>query len=141
MLGIDGAQYPPLAEETRPIAEKPEKPEKPEKVEKPTKEKADKVEKVVKEQPQKVERERTSDKPQRQKKAPIMFGDEEDHSVAIRATPKDPVSSNLLASPYVYPPFTEPCSFVFPQTERERVNSSYQTSSQAFCSKATLRSL
>ncbi|GAA5966106.1 hypothetical protein JCM3765_002607 [Sporobolomyces pararoseus] len=90
-----GAQYPPLADETRPLVERPEKPEKPEKVEKPPKEKAEKVEKVVKEQQQKVERERTSDKPQRQKKAPIMFGDEEDHSVAIRATPKDPKEKEL----------------------------------------------
>ncbi|GAA6010718.1 hypothetical protein JCM11491_002912 [Sporobolomyces phaffii] len=82
-----GAQYPPVADETRPIAEKPEKAEKAEKAYKTDKldkaEKADKVEKV-----QKLER--TSDKPERKKKAPVMFGDEDAPSLAIRAIPKDP---------------------------------------------------
>jgi len=79
----------------RPLVEKPEKPEK---VEKPPKEKAEKVEKPKKVQPEVETVERTSNKPQRQKKAPVMFGDEDAPSVAIKAIPKDPVRVELYSS-------------------------------------------
>ncbi|GAA5910796.1 uncharacterized protein JCM6883_000321 [Sporobolomyces salmoneus] len=104
-----GAQYPPLAEELRPIVEKPEKAEKVEKAPKATKEKAEKVSKQQQRPSVEpvVEKERISERAersQRQKKAPIMFGDEEDHSVAIKAGLKDPKEKEKTPAPKIIRP-------------------------------------
>jgi len=81
-FSIDGAQYPPTAEELKAITEKPAPVEKPPPAEKVTKEKEAAVS--------------LSEKPERRRKAPVQPGDEDE--TALRRTARESVSLSYFLS-------------------------------------------